>query len=141
MDGTPHATPMPQAAAPRAAFPVLADTIYLNSNSTGAFPAAMQPILARYWQDLAGWRDETWERWWADWLRYTDTLAALIGAPAGSVVTDTNLSTLLGRVACSLRFDGKRNTVVTTDLEFPTVPFIWNAARARGAQIVTVPSR
>ena len=49
------------------------------------------------WLVIARWRDEVWERWWVDWHAYADAIAAFIGAPAGSVVTDTNLSTLLAR--------------------------------------------
>ncbi|BCL17968.1 aminotransferase class V-fold PLP-dependent enzyme [Micromonospora sagamiensis] len=118
----------------RAQFPVLDTCVYLNSNSTGAVPRGVQDVLAGYWDTLRTWRDDVWGGWHEGLDRYADTLAAFIGAPAGSVVTDANLSTLLVRVASCFDYRPPRNRVVTTDLEFPTVPFVWNAFRRYGAQ-------
>jgi selenocysteine lyase/cysteine desulfurase len=58
----------------------------------------------------------------------------------GSVVTDTNLTTLLGRLATCFDFSGERRRVVTTDLEFPSVPFLWNGFARYGAETLVVPS-
>jgi kynureninase len=124
----------------RAEFPLLEKCTYLNSNSTGAFPRGMEAVLQRYWQTLQGWRDEAWEGWWADWLGYADAVARFLGAQPGSVVTDTNLTTLLGRLATCFDFQGERRRVVTTDLEFPTVPFLWRGFGRYGAEAVVVPS-
>jgi kynureninase len=124
----------------RAEFPLLEKVTYLNSNSTGAFPRGMDAVLQRYGQTLRSWRDEAWEGWWADWLGYMDAVARFIGAPDGSVVTDTNLTTLLGRLATCFDFQGERRRVVTTDLEFPTVPFLWKGFGRYGAEAVVVPS-
>jgi kynureninase len=124
----------------RAEFPLLEKVTYLNSNSTGAFPRGMEAVLQRYGQTLQDWRDEAWESWWADWLGYMDAVARFIGAPAGSVVTDTNLTTLLGRLATCFNYEGERRRIVTTDLEFPTVPFLWKGFGRYGAETVVVPS-
>lgn len=124
----------------RAEFPLLEKVTYLNSNSTGAFPRGLEPVLQRYGQTLQNWRDEAWEGWWAEWLGYMDAVARFIGAPAGSVVTDTNLTTLLGRVATCFNYEGERRCVITTDLEFPTVPFLWKGFGRYGAETVVVPS-
>lgn len=124
----------------RAEFPLLEKVTYLNSNSTGAFPRGMEAVLQRYGQTLQNWRDEAWEGWWADWLGYMDAVARFIGAPDGSVVTDTNLTTLLGRLGTCFDYRGERRRVVTTDLEFPTVPFLWKGFERYGAETVVVPS-
>jgi kynureninase len=124
----------------RAEFPLLETCTYLNSNSTGAFPRGMDAVLQRYAQTLRQWRDEAWEGWWGEWLGYMDAIAAFIGAPAGSVVTDTNLTTLLGRLATCFDFKPERNRVVLTDLEFPTVPFLWRGFGRYGAETVVVPT-
>jgi kynureninase len=127
-------------AAVRSEFPLLEKCTYLNSNSTGAFPRGMEAVFQRYSQTLMNWRDEAWEGWWAEWLGYMDAVASFIGAPAGSVVTDTNLTTLLGRLATCFDYQGERRRVVTTDLEFPTVPFLWKGFGRYGAEAVVVPS-
>jgi kynureninase len=121
-------------------FPVLARCVYLNSNSTGAVPRGVQGVLASYWETLAGWRDEVWERWWGDLHAYADAIAAFLGAPAGSVVTDVNLSSLLGRLLGAIDF-GERPRIVTTDLEFPTMPFLLRGQERRGAEVHVVPAR
>jgi len=124
----------------RTEFPLLETCTYLNSNSTGAVPRGVEAVLRRYWETLRCWRDEVWEGWWGEWHAYADALARLLGAPAGSVVTDTNLTTLLGRLATCFDYRGERRRVVVTDLEFPTVPFLWRGFERYGAQPVVVPS-
>ncbi|MEU9507911.1 aminotransferase class V-fold PLP-dependent enzyme [Micromonospora sp. NPDC048170] len=118
----------------RAEFPLLGTCVYLNNNSTGAVPRGAEHVLTGYWETLRGWRDEVWQGWHVGLDRYADSVAALIGAPPGSVVTDANLSTLLARVASCFDYRPPRDRVVTTDLEYPTVPFIWNAFRRYGAR-------
>ncbi|MFF3313778.1 aminotransferase class V-fold PLP-dependent enzyme [Streptomyces sp. NPDC002952] len=117
-------------------FPVLSTGVYLNSNSTGAVPAGVQQVLEAYWRTLEQWRDEVWEDWFAAIDAYADVVAVFIGAPPGSVVTDISVSNLLGRIASALDFAGDRHTVVTTALEFPTVPAVWRGFGRYGARLV-----
>jgi kynureninase len=124
----------------RAEFPLLEDCVYLNSNSTGAVPRAAEDVLRRYWATLRGWRDEVWDRWLDDMQAYADAVAGFVGGPPGSVVTDANVSTLLGRIASCFDYRPPRNRVVTTDLEFPTVPFLWRAFGRYGAELDVVGS-
>ncbi|GGM24714.1 aminotransferase class V-fold PLP-dependent enzyme [Micromonospora yangpuensis] len=124
----------------RAEFPLLETCVYLNNNSTGAVPRAAERVLTDYWDTLRTWRDDVWQGWHVGLDRYADSVAALIGAPPGSVITDANLSTLLARVASCFDYRPPRDRVVTTDLEFPTVPFIFDAFRRYGARPVVVGS-
>jgi kynureninase len=124
----------------RAEFPLLADCVYLNSNSTGAVPRAAEEVLRQYWATLRGWRDDVWDGWLEGMRAYADAVAGFIGGPPGSVVTDANVSTLLGRVASCFDYRAPRNRVVTTDLEFPTVPFLWRAFGRYGAELDVVGS-
>jgi kynureninase len=124
----------------RAEFPLLEDCVYLNSNSTGAVPRAAEDVLRRYWATLRRWRDDVWNGWLDDMQAYADALAGFVGGPMGSVVTDANVSTLLGRIASCFDYRPPRNRVVTTDLEFPTVPFLWRAFGRYGAELDVVGS-
>ncbi|WP_329010443.1 aminotransferase class V-fold PLP-dependent enzyme [Micromonospora rifamycinica] len=125
-------------AALRAEFPLLETCVYLNNNSTGAAPRGVERVLADYWRTLRGWRDEVWQDWHVGLDRYADSVAALLGAPPGSVVTDANLSTLLARVLSCFDYRPPRDRIVTTDLEYPTVPFIGTAFRRYGARLDVV---
>jgi kynureninase len=64
-----------------------------------------------------------------------DELGTLLNAPRGSVSTHQNVTTCQAVVASCLDFSGKRNKVVYTDLNFPSVMYFWEAQRARGAQV------
>jgi selenocysteine lyase/cysteine desulfurase len=121
-------------------FPVLEQAVYLNSCSTGAYPAGMRAVLAAHWETLRAWRDDVWERWLADLSHFHRTLAAFLGAPVGSVLTDTNASVLLSRVLGSLDFGGERRRLVVSSLDFPTVEWIARALARRGAEVVVVPA-
>ncbi|MET7704640.1 aminotransferase class V-fold PLP-dependent enzyme [Micromonospora sp. NPDC005413] len=139
MNGLPEPFANAQATI-REQFPLLSTCVYLNNNSTGAVPKGAEHVLTHYWETLRTWRDGVWEGWHDGLQKYTDELAAFIKAQPGSVAIDTNLSTLLARVASCFDYQAPRNRVVTTDLEFPTIPFIWNAFRRYGAELDVVGS-
>ena len=127
----------PQAA--RAEFPLLSSCVYLNSNSTGAFPRGAREAATSYYDVVARWRDEAWEGFLTSMRAHGDDLAALIGAVPGSITLDTSVSSLLGRfLSC---FDYReRPRVVMSDLEFPCVELIAGAFRRYGCAPVVVPS-
>jgi kynureninase len=125
----------------RREFPLLETCVYLNSNSTGAVPRGAKAALDEYWRTVEQWRDEAWNQWWDDLHAYANELAALINAPAGSVVCDANVSTLFSRVMSCFDFDRNRPRVVTSDREFPAIPHILRAFERYGAEPVIVPSR
>ncbi|WBB53652.1 aminotransferase class V-fold PLP-dependent enzyme [Verrucosispora sp. WMMD573] len=131
LDGGTHA-------ALRAEFPLVHTCVYLNSNSTGAVPRGGEQVLHDYWETLRTWRDDVWQDWHIGLDRYADSVAALIGAPPGSVLTDANLSTFLARVASCFEYRPPRNRVVITDLDYPTVPFIFRAYGRYGAEVDVV---
>ena len=132
--------PLARLSAARAEFPLLDTCVYLNSNSTGAVPRGAKAALDEYWRTVERWRDEAWEPWLDDLYGYTDELAALLNAPAGSVVCDANVSTLFSRVMSCFEY-GERPRIVTSDLEFPSIPHILRAFERYGAEPVIVPSR
>lgn len=128
----------------RSEFPLLETCVYLNSNSAGATPRGAKAVLDEYWRTIERWRDEAWERWWNDLQGYADDLAALINAPAGSVICDANVSTLFSRVMSCFDYyanNRERPRIVTSDREFPALPHIIRAFGRYGAVPVTVPSR
>jgi kynureninase len=124
----------------RRAFPILESCVYLNSNSTGAFPAGMRAVLDEYWGSLREWSDAgVWERWWAQLHEYADAVGAFLGAPPGSVVTDANVSSLLGRLLTCFDWGGERKRIVCAAGDFPTVPFLARQFARYGAELVVVP--
>lgn len=119
-------------------FPLLDTCVYLNSNSAGATPRGAKAALDEYWRTVETWRDEAWEGWLEALQAHADEIAEWIGAPAGSVVCDANVSTLFSRVMSCFDFK-ERPRVVTSDREFPSIPHIVRAFERYGAEPVTVP--
>jgi kynureninase len=120
----------------RAEFPILERTNYLISNSLGAMPRGVYDALKGYADTWATRGVRAWEeRWWMLGAQVGDDLGALMNAPQGSVSTHQNVTTCQAVIASCLDFSGKRNKVVYTDMNFPSVMYFWEAQRACGAQV------
>ena len=125
----------------RSEFPILGTTTYLISNSLGAMPRGVEDSLHEYtelWntRGVRAWEDE----WWMLALHVGDAIGALFNAPAGSVACLQNVTNCQATVASCLEFSGRRNKVVYSDLNFPSVMYFWEAQRARGARVHMVPN-
>jgi len=130
----------------RSRFPALEQCVHLISHSLGCVPAQAADDLATFFEE---WRTKSITAW-SDWLPEVDRagarIAKLIGAPTGTVVMNTNVSTIMSVVASCFDFtpagnDPPRNKVVYEALQFPTVSYVWQAEQRRGAECVLVPSR
>jgi len=125
----------------RAEFPILETCTYMISHSLGAMPKGVRARLAAF-ADLWDQRGiQAWEdAWWDMPFAVGDTLAAILGAPKGSITMHQNVSVSESVIASALDFSGPRNKVVYTDMNFPSVMYVWEARRNQGARIVMVPS-
>jgi kynureninase len=124
----------------RAEFPILAKTTYLVSHSLGAMPRAARERLLAYADTWAERGVRAWaEGWWRMPVSTGDKLARIIGAPAGSVVMHQNVSVCQALVLSCFDFRGRRNKIVYDELNFPSVMYVYEAQRAQGARVETVP--
>ena len=120
----------------RAEFPILERTNYLISNSLGAMPRGVYDAMKGYADTWATRGVRAWEeRWWMLGAEVGNELGAIMNAPAGSVSTHQNVTTCQAVVASCLDFSGRRNKVVYTDLNFPSVMYFWEGQRACGARV------
>ncbi len=126
--------------ATRGQFPILSTCTYLISNSLGAMPQRARDMLSQYADDWATKGVEAWNDWLPLVDRIANVIAGIIHAPAGSVMMQPNVSVAESMLISCLDFSGPRNKVVYSELEFPTVHYIWQAQRARGAVIEVVKS-
>lgn len=124
----------------RADFPILASTNYLISNSLGAMPRLAYDALGEY-ADLWATRGvRAWEEeWWSLVSDLGDLVAPLIGARAGEVVFQPNVT--LAHAALFSCFDySRRHRVVTDAMHFPSILYLLDGEAARGAEVTTVGS-
>lgn len=120
-------------------YPILAETVYMNSNSMGAMPRQAAAALQQY---AADWAREGVEAWphWMDVVRETaDSAARFLGAPAGQTILNQNVAYFQAAVASCLDFR-ERPRVVVEALQFPNVLYVWERHRELGAELVLVPS-
>ena len=133
----------------RSEFPILERTNYMISNSLGAMPRAVYDALRGYADVWSTRGVRAWEeRWWTLAAEVGNEVGALMNAQKGSVSLHQNVTTCQAVVASCFDFSGKRNKVVYSDMNFPSVMYFWEAQRQYGAQVhmvktddgVTVPT-
>jgi kynureninase len=124
-------------------FPTLAAGIHLLSHSLGPVPRAVRESMIAYcdaWEHHLS--EDAWATsWWTLSRRVGDRIALILGGEPGSVQIQPNASIGLATVASCFDFQsGRRNKVVTTALDFPSMEYIWEAQRQMGARVEIVPS-
>lgn len=125
----------------RSEFPILSTCTYLISNSLGAMPAKTRERLAEYADDWATDGVGAWDKWLPLVSKASELIASIINAPANSVIMQPNVSIAESVLISCLDFSGKRNKIVYSDLEFPTIHYNWQAQTDRGARIEMVESK
>ena len=127
----------------REEFPILHNTTYLVSNSLGAMPRAVPGRLNDYAEQWATRGVRAWAQgWWEMPIKVGDEIAPLIGADAGEVAMVPNVTIAQAQILSSLDYtkDG-RDTIVMTEMDFPSVRYVYDALATRlGARVVVVPS-
>ena len=128
----------------REEFPTLASGIHLLSHSLGPVPRAARESMLAYcdaWENHTS--EDAWATsWWELSRRVGDRIARVLGGSPGSVQIQPNASIALATVASCFDFKAsRRNKVVTTALDFPSMEYIWDAQRQIGARIEIVSAK
>jgi kynureninase len=118
-------SPTHQLARFRAEFPIFQHAVYLNSCSLGALSVRSRARVNSY---LDLWQARGASAWYDTWLPAMEELrggyARVIGARPSEISLHPSISSALTVVAESLDYTSRRK-VVTTSLDFPTVPYQW----------------
>ena len=126
----------------RAEFPILDKAVYLISHSLGAMPRGTFESLQEYAEMWAARGVRAWaEGWWEMPLSVGDEVGKIIGAPPGTVAMHQNVSICQSLLLSCFEPDEKRNKIVYSELEFPSVMYVYEAhARDGRFRIERVPS-
>ncbi|HEU4597235.1 MAG TPA: aminotransferase class V-fold PLP-dependent enzyme [Pyrinomonadaceae bacterium] len=114
----------------RREFPILEQAVYLISHSLGAMPRGTFERVHEYAELWATRGVRAWaEGWWDMPLTVGDELARIIGAEPGTVAMHQNVSVCQSLILSC--FDTtpqtKRNKIVYSELEFPSVMYAYEA--------------
>ena len=115
----------------RAHYPILARRNYRNSCSLGALSDRAEAYLDDFrerWHTMGA--SAWYEHWWGKLQLLRDRVAALHGAPGGSVALLPSTSAALSGVVDAVPRTGPwqmapRNRVVMSELDFPTLAYQW----------------
>ncbi len=124
--------------ASRAEFPILSRKTYLNTCSLGALSTRVRSAVN---QHLDLWEEYGASAWYTIWLGECAGLRAtterLFNAPAGSVALAPSVGVALSVIASALDYR-QRPKVISTVLDFPTIPYQWLAHPE--VEVVLLPS-
>ncbi|HEX8723487.1 MAG TPA: aminotransferase class V-fold PLP-dependent enzyme [Pyrinomonadaceae bacterium] len=114
----------------RREFPILEGAVYLISHSLGAMPRRTFERVQQYAETWATRGVRAWaEGWWDMPLTVGDEVARIIGADPGTVVMHQNVSVCQSVILSC--FDTtpatRRNKIVYSELEFPSVMYVYEA--------------
>jgi kynureninase len=86
--------------------------------------------------------EDAWAtNWWELSQRVGDRIARILGGSPGSVQIQPNASIALATVASCFHLNSsQKNKVVTSELDFPSMEYIWEAQKQLGARVEIVPS-
>jgi len=126
----------------REEFPILEPTNYLVSNSLGPMPRTVPEKMAEYVRDWGELGVKAWNKgWWEMPVNVGNEIAPLLNAGEGEVVMMPNVTIAQTAVLSSMDFSGKRDRIVMTELDFPSVRYAYaEMAKRVGAKIIVVRS-
>lgn len=125
----------------RKEFPILDTCTYLVSHSLGAMPRKASEYLQQFADEWSSRGVRAWhEGWWEIGRTTGDMLAPVLGVQKGTISMHQNVTVAMAVIASCFRYDGPRNKIVLTDLEFPSNIYLFEGLRRYGAEIVQVPS-
>jgi len=120
-------------------FPILEHTTYLINHSLGAMPVGAEEGLLRYARE---WRERgvrAWaEGWWETSTAVGDQLGRIVGAAPGTMAMHQNVAVAQAIVLSCFEFEPPRNRIVYGEGEFPSVRYLYQAQRRRGADVEIV---
>jgi kynureninase len=126
----------------REQFPILRNSVYLISNSLGAMPRAVEGSLREYAETWATRGVRAWaDSWWDLPVRLGDLLSPILGCRTGTVSFHPNVTLAEAVVLSCFDFSGARRKVLLSDMEFPSLLYLYREQRARGAEICMIESK
>lgn len=115
----------------REQFPIFERKIYLNSCSQGALSYSVKEGVSQY---LESWEKDgsPWEKWTEQYEHLRSAFARFVGADPEEIAIVSSASEAINALASAMDFS-ERPDVVFGELEFPTMSYVWQAQKKRGA--------
>ncbi|NHK28361.1 aminotransferase class V-fold PLP-dependent enzyme [Parvularcula flava] len=117
----------------------LPDGHYFLSHSVGLMPTGIAEGLSD--AVLAPWQaqGQSWDEWLAVIDRFRCGLGAFLNTDPAMICPQTNVSSALTKILFSLPEPGKRNTILLSEQDFPTIGFVALQAERLGWHLRYLP--
>ena len=111
-------------------FPITKRFTYLDHASASPMPAPVYQAVRRYYDELGGFADFSWNRWVSRREEVREKVARFIHAEPDEIAFTTSTSHGMNLIA---ELIADRGAVLTNDLEFPatTVPWVYRKAKIK----------
>ena len=111
-------------------FPITKRFTYLDHASASPMPTPVYQAVRRYYDELGGFADFSWNRWITRREEIRKKVAQFIHAEPDEIAFTTSTSHGMNLIA---ELIAEKGAVLTNDLEFPatTVPWIWRNAKLK----------
>lgn len=123
----------------RAAFPALAERVYLAHHCLGPLHESTFGDLEDYRRSLSL-RNRAIDEWVERIEEVRALVAGLIGGAPDDLAFDTSATACQASLAAALSPRGERRRVLVTDLDFRSARYLWAAQASRGFAVETVAS-
>ncbi len=122
----------------REEFPILRDIIHVANCSQAPQSKRVRSAIDKY---LDNWLTVgmDWDYWVQEVIKAKEEFARLINADINEIAVSTSVSEAVASIASALDYTGKRNKIVTSEAEFPTVAHVWMAHQKYGCKVDFVP--
>lgn len=125
----------------RKEFPILEQTVYLINNSLGAMPRQVYDNLQQYADIWSSRGIRAWEEgWWDFSAEIGNILADILHAPKNTISMHQNVTIAEAIVLSCFDFQGPKRKIVYSELNFPSVRYLYQARLVDGARIEVVTS-
>ena len=136
----PPAIEHPELLIYRDEFPILQRKTYMNSCSLGALSLRSMQNMTQFMEMWNEWGAHAWyEIWMGEIAKARQKFATIIGAQLHEVAIAPSVSAALSSIATALDYS-KRNKVVMSDMDFPTLAYQWLVKQRQGVECAFVES-
>lgn len=122
----------------RKQFPILENGIYLANCSQSPQSIRVRSTVESY---IDNWNERGMN--WEEWMEAVDEskaeFAKIINANPSEIAMHSSVSQATYSIASALDYSGRRNKVVVTEADFPTVVHVWSACKRLGFKLEFVP--
>ena len=123
----------------RSLFPILSNYVHLASCSQGALAQPVSRAIEEYHNSLLEF-GSNWDQSIMKVEATREKFAELIGAEIDEIAILTSVSDVISTIATCLPYEKNKNSIILTDIDFPTVGHIWLAQEQDRAKISIIRS-